>query len=111
MKMDNIVKKIDRRFVVIEDKKGNLYLFAFDGVALVYAHDEFEHGALAKDLESLANGVDLSKMEGNDENPAKLLSEVMSTEWDWQIIADNNGIYPKLMGPAGLKEVLGVDLE
>ena len=107
-----------KKYMVIEDNGGGLALvvFAEDGEAIEYIHTGYEYnqGQLSEDLEALKNGSDPAKeWDGNDlysdpemENPEDLESWF---PWDqkgtgWEIIADNDGIYPDDMGTAARLE-------
>lgn len=98
-----------RKYEVIEDNGGGLTLVVFDENGNVnYLHNKYEHGTpgkLVNDLKLLNNGADpKSEWDGNEENPQGTYDNIMSSDHGWQIVADNDGIYPKKMGCAACRE-------
>lgn len=112
-----------KNYKVIEDNGGGLILvvFAQDEETIEYIHTGYEYnpGQLIEDLDNLKKGDDPSEdWEGNEldstegmENPEDLESWF---PWNqkgtgWEVVADNDGIYPEDMGAAarvefGIKE-------
>ena len=102
-----LCKSIQKKFNVIEDNGGGITLVIFDDSNEVsYLHTGYEYisGQLTDDLTELANGSDPSTWDGCEENPQEIYDNITSFEYGWEIIADNNGIYPEDMGAAGRKE-------
>ena len=113
-----------KKYMVIENNGGGLALvvFAGDGETIKYIHTGYEYnpGQLTEDLENLKNGGDPSEdWEGNEldstegmENPEDLESWF---PWGqkgigWEVVADNDGIYPEDMGTAAKIE-FGIEEE
>ena len=101
-----------KNFAVIEDNGGGLALIVYgENGKIEYIHTGYEYhpGQLSDDLEALKNGDDPARdWDGNDlhttgmENPEELESWF---PWEqkgvgWEIVADNDGIYPEEMGTA-----------
>ena len=101
-----------KHFTVIEDNSGEISLIVYGEYGKIeYIHTGYEYhpGYLSDDLEALKNGDDPAHdWDGNDlhttemENPEDLESWF---PWEqkgigWNVIADNNGIYPGKMGTA-----------
>ena len=104
-----------RTFEVIEDNGGGLSLFIFDSKGRVeYAHTGYEHvqGQLSADLADLAEGGNpVVEWEGCEEDPQGVYDSITSYRGGgWEVVADNNGIYPNLMGSAAALE-FGIDPE
>lgn len=106
-----------KKFNVIEDNGGGLSLvvFAEDGETIEYIHSgyEFDPGQLSGDLENLKNGDDPAKdWEGNLLEDDEAVSAMEAPEdlesWfpqdqkgpGWEVVSDNDGIYPESMGTA-----------
>lgn len=92
------------RFEVIEDNGGGLTLvvFAEDG-KVEYLHSGYEYvqGQLKEDLEALKNGDNtIEDWDGNAENPQATYDNITSLKYGWEVVADNDGIYPDKMGRA-----------
>lgn len=91
-------------YQVIEDNGGGLTLVIFDSQnAVVYLHDGYEYnpGQLTEDLKALRHYPSpLSDWEGNSGTPQADYDNLTSYEYGWQIVADNEGIYPDVMGAA-----------
>lgn len=106
--------KIERKFEVIEDNGGGLTLAVFgDNDEVIYFHSGFEYnpGTLMECLKSLKDGDDpIKHWDGNEEEPQKAYDNLTSFEYGWEIVADNDGIYPEKMGYAACKE-FGVENE
>lgn len=108
-----------KEYMVIEDNGGGLTLvvFAQDGETIEYIHSGYEYthqGHLLEDLEALKKGDDpardwdrneLNSIDGM-EDPQDLESWFPQAQegMGWNVIADNDGIYPVAMGCAGRKE-------
>ncbi len=110
-----------RKYEVIEDNGGGLHLAVYDesGESVVYLHSGYEYitGQLTKDLVELKNGAEPEKeWDGNcggldlefGEDPQALYDNITSYEYGWEIVADNDGIYPNKMGGAACLE-FGID--
>lgn len=111
-----------KKYMVIEDNGGGLTLmvFAQDGETIEYIHTGYEYnsGQLTEDLQNLKNGDDPAReWDGNEldstegiENPEDMESwfprEQKGT--GWEVVADNDGIYPEDMG-ASAKNEFGID--
>ena len=109
-----------KNYKVIEDNGGGLTLvvFAEDGETIDYIHTGYEYnpGQLTEDLENLKDGDDPKRdWDGNAledaemENPEDLESWF---PWDqkgigWEVVADNDGNYPEVMGAAAEEEFGG----
>lgn len=107
-------------YKVIEDNGGGLALvvFAEDGETIEYIHSGYEYnpGQLTEDLEALKNGDDPAKdWDGNEldstegmENPEDLESWFPWSQkgQGWEVVADNDGIYPEDMGGSASREFL-----
>ena len=109
-----------KEYKVIEDNGGGLALvvFAEDGETVEYIHTGYEYnpGQLTEDLEALKNGDDPAKdWDGNDLDSVDGLENPTDLEgwfpWNqkgqgWEVVADNDGIYPEDMGGAASREFL-----
>lgn len=94
-----------KKYQVIEDNGGGLTLVVFDENGYVeYLHNGYEYGTdgrLLEDLENLKSGDNpVVDWEGNEENPQSVYDNITSYECGWEIVADNDGIYPEKMGYA-----------
>ena len=108
-----------KNYKVIEDNGGGLTLvvFAEDGETIEYIHSGYEYnpGQLSEDLEALKNGDDPAKdWDGNDLNNAEMEAPEDLESWfpwnqkgqGWEVVADNDGIYPEDMGGSASQEFL-----
>ena len=109
-----------KKYMVIEDNGGGLTLvvFAADGETIEYIHSGYEYnpGQLSADLRLLKEGSDPARYwDGNDldsvdgmENPTDLESWFPWSQkgQGWEVVADNDGIYPDDMGGAASREFL-----
>lgn len=106
-----------RKYEVIEDNGGGLHLAVYgeNGEDIVYIHSGYEYssGQLIEDLQNLKNGDEPEKeWDGNcggldceyGEDPQELYDNLTSYECGWEIVADNDGIYPEKMGSAACLE-------
>lgn len=110
-----------KNYEVLEDNGGGIYLAVFtdeDKEKVEYLHAGYEFGPsdrLSDDLEALRNGDDPAKdWDGNAENPQELYDQLTSYEYGWEVIADNDGVYPEKMGAAGqlcFSQDIGEDLD
>ena len=112
--MQTVIKRIKKKFIIIEDNGRGLTLVVFDDNKpdkVSYLHTGYEYilGQLTNDLIELANGADPSTWEGCEENPEEIYNDFKSYD-GWEIIADNNGLYPDKMGAAGRLE-FGIEKE
>lgn len=106
-----------KKFMVIEDNGGGLTLVVFseNGADIEYIHSGYEYypGLLAEDLEHLKNGDDPAEdWDGNyldDEEMTAHMENPHDCEnwfpWEqrsqgWNIVVDNDGFYPAVMGGA-----------
>lgn len=99
-----------KKYEVIETNGGSLYLIVFgeDG-EVIFMHD-YEEGGLLADLEALKNGENPMLWDGNEENPQEAYDNVTSYQCGWEIVADNDGVYPENMMGIALEE-FGVEAE
>lgn len=98
-----------KKYEVIEDNGGGLTLVVFNEDGKVdYLHSGYEYGtsgSLLNDLESLKNGANpTTDWDGNVEDPQAVYDNLTSFEYGWEIVADNDGIYPDKMGSAACLE-------
>ena len=113
---NELCKSIIKKFNVIENNAGMLILVIFnkdDEIEYITTDFEYSPGSLISALEKLSYGDDLSDWKENllevnytypiVENPKRLESWFPEEQYKtgWNIIADNNGIYPESMGTAG----------
>lgn len=113
---NELCKSIAKKFNVIEDNAGMLILVIFnkdDEIEYITTDFEYDPGSLISALEKLSYGDDLSDWKENllevnytypiVENPKHLESWFPEERYKtgWNIIADNDGIYPEVMGTAG----------
>lgn len=94
-------------YQAIEDNGGGLHLAVFDeNDAIIYVHTGFEFcpGDLAECIEQLKLGEDPANWEGNEDDPAGMYEDMTRGEYGWEIVADENGVYPAQMGFAARKE-------
>lgn len=111
-----LCKSIAKKFNVIEDNASMLILVIFnkdDEIEYITTDFEYSPGSLISALEKLSYGDDLSDLKENllevaytfsiVENPKRLESWFPEEQYKtgWNIIADNDGIYPESMGTAG----------
>lgn len=108
-----------KKFNVIEDNGGGLTLVIFaKNETIDYLHTGYQYspGQLKQDLAELSsNNVPLSMWDGNELFTLALDSPNRIETWfpadregiDWNIVADNDGIYPDVMGIAAHKELVG----
>lgn len=102
-----------KKYMVIEDNGGGLTLvvFARDGETVEYIHSEYEYnpGQLTEDLDALKAGADpAQEWAGNELDNADMEAPEDLESWfpweqkgpGWQIVADNDGVYPEDMGAA-----------
>lgn len=103
-----------RRYKVIEDNGGGLHLAVFaESGEVEYLHTGYEYvnGQLINDLKALKEGDNPAEdWEGNEENPQAVYDNITSFENGWNIVADNDGIYPDKMGRAACLE-FGINRE
>lgn len=131
LETDELLSMVGRRFGtkfnVIEDLGGGLTLivFASDGKTVEYVGTDYEYapGELRKDIDLIRNGADPANEWGaNKLNDPDLPFEVHDgfTPYDmdywfgsdcrgqaWNIVADEEAVYPKKMGYAARRELLG----
>lgn len=98
-----------KKFEVIEDNGGGLTLVVFGNDGNVeYLHSGYEYGTtgrLINDLKALKNGDNPSvDWDGNSDNPQVEYDDMTSYKYGWEIVADNDGLYPNKMGNAACIE-------
>ena len=97
-----------KKYQVIEDNGGGLTLAVFGNHNTVeYLHDGYEYAPsqLAEDLVALRAGdTPATDWDGNAEDPQAMYDNITSYEYGWEIVADNDGIYPDKMGAAAQRE-------
>ena len=102
------MKKDIKKYEVLENNAGGLTLVVFGKNGLVeYIHSGYEYvpGSLKRDIQSLEDGDDPAvEWEGNAENPQAEYEEIVSFENGFEVVADNDGIYPDRMGAAASSE-------
>lgn len=55
-------------------------------------------GRLVNDLQSLKDGDNpVIDWEGNEENPQEIYDYITSFEYGWEVVADNDGVYPNTL--------------
>jgi hypothetical protein len=94
-------------YQVLEDNGGGLHLAVFDeNDEVIYMHTgyEFSRGTLSECLEQLMLGEDTANWEGNEDDPAAMYEDLTSNEYGWEVVTDENGVYPAKMGFAARKE-------
>ena len=104
-----------RKYEVIEDNGGGLTLVVFNNNGIVdYLHSGYEYGTsgrLMDDIQALKNGDNpATDWDGNEDNPQAVYDNIVSFEYGWKIVADNDGIYPDKMGCAACLE-FGIEVE
>ena len=107
---NELCKAIPKKFCVIEDNVGELTLVIFNNdneIEYIETDFQYDPGSLVSVLEKLSYGDDLSDSEENlldnpfevsfVENPKRLESWFPEEQYKtgWEIIADNDGIYPQ----------------
>lgn len=105
--MQTVIKRIKKKFIIIEDNGGGLTLVVFDdNGSISYLRTGYEYilGRLTNDLIELANGSDPSTWYNCEENPEEIYNDFLFHEYGWEIIADNDGLYSDKMGAAGRLE-------
>ena len=97
-----------KKHEVIEDNGGGLTLAVFsqDGkVEYIHTGYEYVEGQLRADLEALKSGDNpVEDWDGNEEDPQSFYDDFLSYEYGWEVVADNDRIYPDRMGGAARKE-------
>jgi len=97
-------------YQVIEDNAGGLSLTIFDENAnAIYHHFGYEVivGSLRSDLAELSTlPVDISQWEGNEEDLVTCYNDFKASQegMGWNVVADEDGIYPEKMGTAAKLE-------
>lgn len=96
-----------KKYEVIEDSGEGLTLVIFDKKGAVeYIHTGYEYtpGQLIRNIEELKEDESVEDWDGGEENPQETYENITSFECGWEIVADNNGIYPSKMGRAARLE-------
>lgn len=95
-----------KEYKVYENNAGGLLLVTFDETGKVdYFHTgyEYNHGQLKEDLEALKKGADpKNDWDGNEINE---LGEDFEQQDDWNLVADNEGVYLDHAGYAAVTEL------
>lgn len=108
--MKNVIKK----FAAFEDSGGGLWLALFneDGDCLFLADNwEYNPGGLTTAIEEIRNGLNPSDAEWDwMENPQEMYDQCCSYGCGFDVIADQDGIYPEKMGGSGYRE-FGIEEE
>jgi hypothetical protein len=85
-------------YQVIEDNAGGMYLFFFDGNKVILGVENIEF-VTPGDLDNVT--LDEAKTwDSQLDNPQSHYDNITSYEFGWQVVADQNGIYPAAMGRA-----------
>lgn len=99
------VTKIKPKFEVYEDNGGGLHLVVWDKTKPYVFHGyEYAHGNLANDLKTLKDEGFNIKHWDNEEDGKAFLKEVQQSQYGYQLVADNEGIYWDDMGSAAKNE-------
>lgn len=97
-----------KRFFVIEDNGGGLTLVVFGNDGNVeYLHSGYEYGTTGRlvcDLKALKQSGSTEDWDGNAEDPQAEYDDMTSYPCGWEVVADNYGIYPDVMGRAAAAE-------
>lgn len=91
------------KYQAIEVNGGGFYLAVFENGECIYFHwSTSTVGHLAGDIKALNEGAHPLKdgWEGNSEDPDAKYDDLVADDYGWEIVADNNGIYPERMGGA-----------
>lgn len=116
-----------KKYEVIEDNGGGLYLIVFgDDGNVEFMADGYEYRAdtngLMDDIQSLKDGADpiadgwgWGLMDSDrPENPQEMYESNFTTEsrlnGGWAIVADNDGIYPEAMGGSAMRS-FGIEVD
>lgn len=111
--LDPIENTNPTKFEAIEDNAGGLHLFVFDNSGnVVYCHSGYEQemGKLINDIAELCTGdLPVEDWDGNcneytNITPQEFYNQITQHEYKWNIVADNDGIYPEKMGVAAKRE-------
>ena len=93
-------------YEVIEDNGGGLHLVVFDGNGdVTFYASGYEHmpDNLRADIDALNNGTDVSEWDTNGmtlEEMRDAYKSLVSFEHGWDVVADEDGVYPMRMGTA-----------
>jgi hypothetical protein len=103
-------------YKVIEDNGGGLHLVVFERGKVIYLCSGFEYGTrgrLLDAIQAIKDGDHPIKdgWDGNDDDPKASYDKIISYEYGWKVVADNDGIYPDKMGSAATIEFIGYDRE
>ena len=97
-----------KKFEVIEDNGGGLALVVFgDSGNVEYVHSNYEYnaGQLLEDIVALKQGGDpVKEWDGNEDDSQGWYDNITSFEYGWEVVANNEGIYPEKMGFAAMRE-------
>lgn len=93
-----------KRYEVFESCAGHLALALLNdngGVEYLFFEFEWDPKLLLPTLEAYKNGDDPEFWDGKVDNPQEVYDDIRDSvdEIDgWRIVADNNGVYPDMMG-------------
>ena len=109
-----------KEFEVIETNGGNLILFVFGKdrqVEYAFSGYEFmERGSLLGDLKAIRDGADPAndgwEIDREIDDPQGIYDSIQECEFPggYDVVADNNGIYPDCMGYAAAME-FGIEID
>ena len=103
-----------KKYEVIEDNCGGLALAVFgENDTVEYIHCGYEHtpGQLRKDILAIKSGADPeSEWDGNCGGGEFEYGNDTESEHSWKVVADSDGIYPRAMGTAARKELMGEEI-
>ncbi|MHC4195611.1 MAG: hypothetical protein ACYSQZ_06675 [Planctomycetota bacterium] len=80
-----------KQYQVIEDNGGNMYLFFFNEGKVILG--------LPGDLDNISFN-DALDWDNPLSDPQAVYDNIISYEFGWDVVADQDGIYPDLMGRA-----------
>ncbi len=95
------------KFEVIEDNGGGMYLVAFKDDTPVFFGTGYQHNRdnLLTDTQGLMAGEDPQGWEG-ESDPVAAYDELISHEYGWEIIADQDMVYVDKMGKSGTEALI-----
>lgn len=101
-------------FKVIEDNGGGLHLYIFNQRGRVtHAFHDWEYqepGYLAENLTYLREGGRVDAWDNNDPDPSGDYTSMTSSQYGWEVVADNDGTYPQVMGRAA-QDAFAIEVE
>jgi len=87
-----------QNYQVIEDNAGGMYLFFFKGDKVVLGLENIEF-AQPGDLDNITL-KEAKTWESRLDDPQAHYDDLTSHEFGWQVVADQDGVYPDRMGRA-----------